>query len=443
MYLKITNKGLLPIRLLSLIGASTKSTDASKIGEFGTGLKYAITYFIRNNIKFKLFIGEKEVVFSTKKSKIAKNEFNEIKIAGRATGITTQYGFQWKAWEAIREVWCNALDEKIATKTIIEDTEIQKGIRNSTTFYIEMTEAIAGVVNNWNTYFIQEEPLFSNEDYAIYLNNDNKLKLYKNTVLISIDKYYKSIFRYDFKKTSLNELREYKGFAQADIARALLNSNKDVINILLNKFKSPDEKKDNSASDTFEGFLELRLDYSYTSDIFEPKLKEIFEGYYFLNPKSSTKGASNRAIKVNQFLFDILQNANLPCEEIGYSKGGYYGGGGYSGSGRAKEEIGYKIVKNALLKEKIDTILTKHNETIQYSIAVPLKEDFEFIKDDKENVFFINSSLEILNNKDLEVVIIMILIVKKEESIYNVMKRLIKETISHKHANAILFNQKQ
>jgi len=69
-YLKIQNKGLLDIRLVALMGGTTKGEDITKIGTFGTGLKYAITYLLRTGNNFKLFIGEKEVIFSTRIKKI-------------------------------------------------------------------------------------------------------------------------------------------------------------------------------------------------------------------------------------------------------------------------------------------------------------------------------------------------------------------------------------
>ena len=42
-YLKIQNKGELDIRLISLMGGSTKTGDTTKIGRFGTGLKYTLS----------------------------------------------------------------------------------------------------------------------------------------------------------------------------------------------------------------------------------------------------------------------------------------------------------------------------------------------------------------------------------------------------------------
>jgi hypothetical protein len=64
-YLGIRNDGVLDIRLVSLMGGTTKSTDKFKIGQFGTGLKYYLAYCVRNNIDFKIFCGEEEVKITT------------------------------------------------------------------------------------------------------------------------------------------------------------------------------------------------------------------------------------------------------------------------------------------------------------------------------------------------------------------------------------------
>lgn len=49
MYLKIENEGTVPVEAFTLIGASSKRDDSSKIGMFGSGNKYALAYLLRNN----------------------------------------------------------------------------------------------------------------------------------------------------------------------------------------------------------------------------------------------------------------------------------------------------------------------------------------------------------------------------------------------------------
>ncbi|MEE9573481.1 MAG: hypothetical protein V3W20_10565, partial [Candidatus Neomarinimicrobiota bacterium] len=117
-YLKITNKGELDIRLVSLMGGTTKSSDKFKIGQFGTGLKYVLAFMFRNNIDFKIFVGENECKIHTEIETIRNQDFEIICINNQRTSITTQMGEDWKAWMIIREIWCNALDEGDAQKNI-------------------------------------------------------------------------------------------------------------------------------------------------------------------------------------------------------------------------------------------------------------------------------------------------------------------------------------
>ena len=61
-YLKIVNKGEIYEKAFTLIGASTKRGDDSKIGFFGSGLKYAMAVLLRNEIHFKT--GNSTTVYS-------------------------------------------------------------------------------------------------------------------------------------------------------------------------------------------------------------------------------------------------------------------------------------------------------------------------------------------------------------------------------------------
>lgn len=52
-YLKISNKGLLDVEALTLLGASSKRGDNTKIGMFGSGNKFSLAYLLRNNYNIK------------------------------------------------------------------------------------------------------------------------------------------------------------------------------------------------------------------------------------------------------------------------------------------------------------------------------------------------------------------------------------------------------
>ncbi len=229
-YLKISNNGELDIRLVALMGGTTKANDKYKIGQFGTGLKYTLAFLYRNNLDFKIFSGESEVVLHTEKESIRNEEFEIICINGNRTSITTRMGEDWLAWMIIRELWCNALDEGGASKEITSSTSGRPG---STTFYIQIDRQIEDVLKNWEKYFIHDkEPLFSKGDYKVY-SGGNTLRLYKNGVLIFEDDKHPALYSYDIANADINELREYRGSATAPVVYCLSSIGKNEVSNFL------------------------------------------------------------------------------------------------------------------------------------------------------------------------------------------------------------------
>lgn len=238
-YLKIQNNGELDIRLVALMGGTTKANDAYKIGQFGTGLKYTLAWLFRNNIDFKIYSGVNAVNVSTITETIGNTEFEIICINDNRTSITTGMGLQWSAWMILRELWCNALDEGGQEKDVVNDEKGLSGMEGTTTFFIQITPELQEVLDNWGKYFIQdEEPIWENDLYAIYHNTrKEKLCLYKNGVLIYQHPETISLFRYDIKTAEINELREFKGMVHYSVLNALENPNSDVTTYFLHNIK--------------------------------------------------------------------------------------------------------------------------------------------------------------------------------------------------------------
>lgn len=217
-YLKIKSEGLLDMRLVYLMGGTTKSNDEFKIGQFGTGLKYTLSFLIRNNLEFKIFIGGKEVVVSTLNETIRETNFEIICINGDKTSITTNMGLDWKAWMIVRELWCNALDEINPERSIVEYILPSD---NSTEFYIQLAGDIKTTWDNWNKYFIHDiDPIMVADKFSIYPGGE-QLRIYKHGVLIDQIKGKKSVFSYDIKNASLNELRQSQSNASMLISECL------------------------------------------------------------------------------------------------------------------------------------------------------------------------------------------------------------------------------
>jgi hypothetical protein len=187
-YILIQNDGEIEPNSFELIGASTKRNDNTKIGFFGSGLKYSIAYMMRTGIDFKIFSGMHEFNFSTVPATIKDQQFDRICINGQPTSFTVSMGPTWKEdWFVLREIYCNALDE--GTCTMVKETEIVQPVEGKTRIFIERTEALTAVCNDWDSYFAEDrEPIFISEPvYTCYLGNtDNgvtsqRIKVYPKT----------------------------------------------------------------------------------------------------------------------------------------------------------------------------------------------------------------------------------------------------------------------
>lgn len=221
-YLKIQNDGELDIRLVALMGGTTKANDKYKIGQFGTGLKYTLAFLFRNNLSFKIFCGENEVDVSTEIENIREQNFEIICINGQRTSITTQMGDDWQPWMIIRELWCNALDEGNAVREITNELVGKPG---ATTFFVQIDRQIQAVIDNWAKYFIHEqEAIFADSSYAIYPAGD-KMCIYKQGVLVYEHPELKSVFSYDMKYADINELREFRGSLSHVVVNCLCGAN--------------------------------------------------------------------------------------------------------------------------------------------------------------------------------------------------------------------------
>lgn len=238
-YLKIQNDGILDIRLVALMGGTTKSGNSYKIGEFGTGLKYALAYLFRTNTDFKIFLGTHQPQVNTEMEIINDAPFEILCINGHRTSVTTQMGRQWNAWMILRELWTNALDEGGEVREIVNREEAIVGEEGKTTFFVQLTTELQQVLDDWDSYFIHKRrPMWENDKYAIYPNAEGgKLKLYKHGVLIYQHPNTESLFYYDIKQANINELREFIGVTSYEMFQALENPSQEVISYFLQNIK--------------------------------------------------------------------------------------------------------------------------------------------------------------------------------------------------------------
>jgi hypothetical protein len=108
------NPGLMPIDAIRLMGASVKTPGA--FGRFGTGFKYALATILRGGGTVRIWLGDHELGFTTRKVPLKDQVFEEVMLNNEtsmleALGFTTALGKDWEPWMALRELACNARDE--------------------------------------------------------------------------------------------------------------------------------------------------------------------------------------------------------------------------------------------------------------------------------------------------------------------------------------------
>lgn len=104
------NKGTIDPRSITTFGVSSKEND-SAIGYFGTGLKYAIAILLREGCGIEIRTGGQVLQFGTLEQTVRVDDFTFITMNGQPLAFTTELGKNWELWQAIREIWCNCLDE--------------------------------------------------------------------------------------------------------------------------------------------------------------------------------------------------------------------------------------------------------------------------------------------------------------------------------------------
>ena len=269
-YLKISNIGELDIRLVALMGGTTKSGKEGLIGEFGSGLKCTLAWLLRNNVAFHIYSGESECNITTEGEIIGDTQFDIICINGQRTSITANMGKEWLSWMIVRELWANAIDEGDPAREVKSTVQGEDG---RTTIYIQVTPEIQQVLEDWNRYFIHDQiPMSSTHMYKLYPGG-NKLRIYKQGILIHEDEEMKSLFAYDIHYASINELREFTGSPMYYCAEAIKNAEEKAIKYYL----------ENISEEYWEG---KRLDYDWISSKWSAKWQEVLGSARIIHQKA-------------------------------------------------------------------------------------------------------------------------------------------------------------
>ncbi len=160
---------------------------------------------LRKKVEFRVFSGLKEITFSTKQIKFRNKKFDVIKINNQISNLTTDMGRDWELWFAIREIYCNAIDEggqKMDVAQVV-NPEVE-----TTKFYIKHNKEIGKILDNWNNYFSakRKDLIVSNKKDKIFVGGKN-LVIYRKGIRVGCNDKIKSLYHYDFNHIEINESR--------------------------------------------------------------------------------------------------------------------------------------------------------------------------------------------------------------------------------------------
>lgn len=236
-YLRITNKGEMEIEAITLMGATSKEGDQSKIGFFGSGNKYAITCLLRHNIHLQIFSGVKEYQVTCEPVLFRGQEYQKVLVNGLPTSLTTRMGPAWKPWMAIREFYCNAVDEGLLDFS--EVSELQGPSEGETSIYIEVTPEIQDFLDNKGKYLNElqvQETVHTKYGTVDILDSSEGMRFRKNIACVTDTQ--KSLYSYNFEDININESRiissDYTQYERIACALALSQDEAVIMNVIRN-----------------------------------------------------------------------------------------------------------------------------------------------------------------------------------------------------------------
>jgi hypothetical protein len=276
---------------ISSMGDSSKRGDDTTIGQFDSGLKYAIALLLRDNVKIKIDIhnnGELENTFTFGQKNIEdsqtgkdKNLITIFDINGveTVTGFAFNLGYNWKNWMSYREIMSNVLDEKGFAYDSTQwkqfpDSIEYNGTNTVITLEFDESNEFFEVWQNRHLYMNFEEPLFKVSNSVECLENkENYLRIYKQNILVYEDKDRPSRFAWNIKFGDIDERRILNNVysVEQSISYAIQDTdNEEFLRTIITKDFKTEEKE----------FLSSNCSYSdWISEVVKKITTEIYEEF--------------------------------------------------------------------------------------------------------------------------------------------------------------------
>jgi len=207
-HLVIKNQGLIESGDLTLLGSSTKRDDDTKIGMYGSGNKYALAWFVRNNVDIQIFSGKKEIIISHDLVEHRSRQVAVLTVDGQLTSITSEMGPEWTGWMALREIISNAIDEGDYEITTAFNSNIQ-GIEDTTMIFIPLNNELNVVVRNYDFYFAFDRKAdLENTRGSVYFKSEPSLQnIYRKGIRCFDEKERLTYLDWNFDQISISESR--------------------------------------------------------------------------------------------------------------------------------------------------------------------------------------------------------------------------------------------
>lgn len=137
--------GRIPLDAFTIMGANVKKVD-DPIGQFGTGLKYAVAVILRHGGTVRLFIEGEEYEFYVSEKEFRGKDLQTVRmrkrhgtlrkwLSSKQLPFTLNYGRNWQLWQAYRELESNTRDERGVTYHVgFEGSEMS---REGTTIQVD------------------------------------------------------------------------------------------------------------------------------------------------------------------------------------------------------------------------------------------------------------------------------------------------------------------
>jgi len=217
----ISNQGEIVAEDLMLIGSSTKRDQVGKIGMFGSGWKYALAWFLRNDVEIEIYSGKRRIDVSVEIILHRDKPTKVICVDGVKTSLTTDMGPKWNGWMALREVVSNAIDEGEHSIDTAWSPEVvlKEGI---TQIIIPTNNELSEVMMGYDKYFsFNRKTNFNYVGGRIFLkSNPSNRNIYRKGIRCYDDHQLESIMDFDFDEIEINESRLANSY---DISEAIRN----------------------------------------------------------------------------------------------------------------------------------------------------------------------------------------------------------------------------